>query len=57
MEDTEGFSLVILAGPLSEQILAQGSNSWPPSVIQPASPPTTDLIKFISWQALKGEPL
>jgi len=39
MEDTEGFSLVILARRRSGQILAQRSNGWPSSMVQPPSPP------------------
>ena len=54
MEDTEGFSLVILARPWSAQILAQETNGRPLSAIQRVSPPTTDLIKFISSRALEG---
>jgi hypothetical protein len=54
MEDAEGFDLVILARHWSEQILAQPSNGWQSSMVQPLFPPTTDLIKFISWHALAG---
>ena len=39
MEDTEGCSLVILARRRSGQILAQQSNGWPSSMVQPLSPP------------------
>jgi hypothetical protein len=54
MEDAEGFDLVILARHWSDQILAQPSNDWQSSMVQPLFPPTTDLIKFISWHALQG---